>query len=113
MHPDYPLYEEMVRRGSRGRWFWRVGSWLYSAGLLGICLFLIVWPMAVFFRLGRTGIGYAVALLVMAGLAALGSLLRRVSYRIALGEGIDITQYFEKPADANRGPSRIKGDRER
>lgn len=99
MQPDQALYEEMVRRGSRGRRFWLAGVWLYAAGLLGICLVLIVWPMAVFFRLGRTGIGYAVAILALAGLAALGSFLRRVSYRIALGEGIDITRYFEKPAE--------------
>ena len=102
MQPDHTLYEEMVRRGSRGRWFWRIGSWLYAAGLLGICLVLIVWPVAVFFRFGKTGIGYAVAILAMAGLVVLGSYLRRASYRIALSEGIDITKYFEKPADGNR-----------
>ena len=96
MQPDHPLYEEMVRRGSRGRWFWRIGSWLRSAGLLGIALVLIVWPVVLFFKFGKTGISYAVALLLMAGLAALGSFLRRVSYRIALGEGIDITKFFEK-----------------
>ena len=43
MQPDYQLYEEMVRRGSNGRWFWRIGVWLYSAGLLGIVLVLMVW----------------------------------------------------------------------
>jgi hypothetical protein len=56
----------------------------------------------VFFKFGMTGIGYAVTILAMAGLAALGSYLRRVSYRIALGEGIDISKYFEKPADGKR-----------
>jgi hypothetical protein len=99
MQPDHELYEEMVRRGSRGRWFWRAGVWLYSAGVLGICLVLMVWPIAVYFKLGRTGISYAVIILAMGGLVVLGSLLRKVSYRIALGEGIDITQYFEKPAE--------------
>lgn len=94
MHPDRPLYEEMVRRGSRGRWFWLIGTRLYSGGLLGICLVLAVWPVMLYFRLGRTGIAYAVALFVLAGLAALGGLLRRISYRIALGEGIDITGYI-------------------
>ncbi len=102
MQPDHKLYEEMVRRGSRGQWFWRVGVWLYAAGLLGICLVLVLWPIAIFFRFGRTGIAYAAAILVMAALAALGSFLRRVSYRIALGEGIDITLYFEKPAEGKR-----------
>ncbi|MBI4350362.1 MAG: hypothetical protein HY550_02880 [Elusimicrobia bacterium] len=96
MQPDYPLYEEMVRRGSRGRWFWRIGSWLYSAGLLGMVLVLAIWPVAVFFKFGRAGVSYAAALLAMAGLVALGSYLRKVSYRIALGEGMDIAQYFEK-----------------
>lgn len=102
MQPDQALYEELVRRGSRGRWFWRIGVWLYAAGLLGICVVLVLWPMAVFFRFGRTGIGYAVAILALAGLAALGSLLRRAAYRIALGEGIDITRYFEKPASEQK-----------
>ncbi len=103
MQPDYPLYEEMVRLGSRGRWFWRIGNWLYSAGLLGIVLVLTVWPVVFYFRFGKTGISYAMTLLAMAGLAALGSYLRRVSYRIALGEGIDITKYFEKPAAGETG----------
>ncbi len=104
MQPDHALYEEMVRRGSRGRRLWQAGVWLYSAGVLGICLILIVWPVAVFFRFGRTGIGYAVAILALGGLAVLGSFLRRVSYRIALGEGIDIAKYFEKPATGKRAP---------
>jgi len=102
MQPDYTLYEEMVRRGSRGRWFWRIGGWLHSAGLLGIVLVLIVWPVVFFLRFGKTGISYAVIILVMAGLVVLGSFLKRTSYRIALGEGIDITKYFEKAADGNR-----------
>ena len=99
MQPDYPLYEEMVRLGSRGRWFWRIGAWLYSAGLLGIVFVLIVWPLVILFNFGKTGIFYAVALLAMGGLAVLGSFLRKVSYRIALGEGIDITKYIEKAGD--------------
>jgi len=99
MQPDHTLYVEMVQRGSRGRWFWRIGSWLYSAGLLGVALVLVVWPVMVFLRFGKTDISYAVALLVLAGLVVLGSFLKKTSYRIALGEGIDITRYFEKAAD--------------
>lgn len=99
MQPDHKLYEEMVRRGSRGRWFWRIGTWLYVAGLLGLCLLLVVLPVAVFFRFGKMSIHYAVAILALAGLVVLGSFLKRISYRIALDEGMDITQYFEKPAD--------------
>lgn len=91
-----------MRRGSRGRWFWRFGTWLYSAGILGIVLVLVVWPAAFYFRFGRTGIGYAVAILVMAGLVVLGGFLRKISYRIALDEGIDITRYFEKPVEPPR-----------
>ena len=102
MQPDQPLYEEMVRRESRGRWFWRIGSWLHAAGLLGIVVVLMVWPVVFFLKFGKTGIAYAVAVLVLAGLVVLGSFLKRTSYRIALGEGIDITRYFEKPADGNR-----------
>ena len=96
MQPDYSLYEEMVRRGSRGRWFWRAGSWLYVAGLLGICLILAVWPVAFFFGFGKTSVYYAAALLAM------GSFLKKISYRLALGEGIDITRYIDKPADGSR-----------
>lgn len=99
MQPDYPLYEEMLRRGSNGRWFWRIGIWLYSAGLLGIVIVLMVWPVAFFFKFGRTGLAYPLALLAAGLLATLGSFLRKVSYRIALGEGIDITRYFEKDAE--------------
>lgn len=102
MQPDHALYEEMVRRGSRGQRLWLAGVWLYAAGVLGICVVLMLWPMAVFFRFGKTGIGYAVAILALAGLAVLGSFLRKASYKIALGEGIDITKYFEKPVDGNR-----------
>lgn len=99
MQPDHALYEEMVRRGSRGRRFWLAGVRLYAAGVLGICVVLILWPIAFFFGFGRTGIGYAVAILALGGLAILGSFLRKTSYRIALGEGIDITNYIEKPAE--------------
>jgi len=99
MQPDQTLYEEMVRRGSRGRWFWLIGSRLHSAGLLGVALVLVVWPVMVFLKLGKTGISYAVALLVMGGLVVLGSFLKKTSYRIALGEGMDIAKYFEKAAD--------------
>lgn len=102
MQPDYPLYEEMVRRGSRGRWFWRVGTWLYAAGLLGMVIILAVWPVVFFFKFGKTGISYAVALLAMAGLVVLGGALRKISYRIALGEGIDIIKYIEQPPDDKR-----------
>ena len=99
MQPDHKLYEEMVRRGSRGRRFWLAGVWLHSAGLLGIALVFVVWPVAFFFKFGKTGIGYAVALVAMGCLSVLGSFLRKVSYKIALDEGIDITKYFEEPGD--------------
>lgn len=102
MQPDYPLYEEMVRRGSRGRWFWRVGAWLYTAGLLGIVIVLAVWPVVFFFQFGKTSLSYPVLLLVMAGLVVIGSALRKISYRIAFGEGIDITKYIEQPPEARR-----------
>lgn len=107
MQPDHPLYEEMVRRGSNGRWVWRIGIWLYSAGLLGIVIVLMVWPVVFFFKFGRTGLAYPLALLAAGGLATLGSFLRKVSYRIALGEGIDITKYFEKAGDGKKTGEKI------
>jgi len=97
MQPDYPLYEEMLRRGSRGRWFWRAGTWLYTAGLLGIVIVLAVWPVVFFFRFGKTSLVYPVLLLVMAGLVVLGGALRKISYRIALNEGIDIIKFIGQP----------------
>lgn len=110
MQPDRPLYEEMVRQGSRGRWFWRVGGWLRLAGIAGIVLMLTMWPLVWYFRVGGTGIYFFFALLGMAALFTLGSFLRNVSYRIALGEGIDIAEYFEKeengPGRQPRSPAR-------
>ena len=35
MSLDYPMYEEMRRRGSRAAPFWLIGDRLYYAGLLG------------------------------------------------------------------------------
>ena len=99
MQPDYPLYEEMVRRGSRGRWFWRIGSWLYYTGLLGIILLLIVWPFFFYFKIRDAGLLFLVLLVLMAALFTAGSFLKKVSYRIALGEGIDIAEYFGKAGD--------------
>jgi len=99
MQPDYPLYEEMVRRGSRGRWFWRIGSWLYYTGLLGIILLLIVWPFFFYFKIRDAGLLFLVLLVLMAALFTAGSFLKKVSYRIALGEGIDIAEYLGKAGD--------------
>ena len=96
MQQDYPLYEEMVRRGSRGRWFWRVGSWLYYTGILGIVLLLIVWPVGFYFRISDAGLLFLVLLLLMAAVFTAGSLLKRASYRIALNEGIDVAKYFQQ-----------------
>lgn len=99
---DYPIYEEMVRRGSNGRWVWRIGSWLYYAGLLGIILLLIVWPVVFFFKFGDVGIAFGAALLLMAGMFVLGNFLIRVSFRIAAGEGLDISKYSGKAGDGDR-----------
>ena len=70
MLQDRPLYEEMVRTGSRGLWAWRAGNWLVRTGVIGIVL------------------------LLMAALSTLGSFLKRLSYRIALGEGIDVASFL-------------------
>ena len=96
MQQDYPLYEEMVRRGSRGRWFWRIGSWLYYTGILGIVLLLIIWPVVFYFRISDAGLLFFVLLLLMAAIFTTGNLLKRASYRIALGEGIDVVKYFQQ-----------------
>lgn len=102
MQPDQPLYDEMVRRGSRGRWFWLVGHRLRLAGICGIILALALWPVVFYFRIGDFGFYFALALFVLAGLFTLGTFLKRVSYKLALKEGLDITEYFEKPAGAKK-----------
>jgi hypothetical protein len=38
----------------------------------------------------------------MGGLVVLGSFLRRVSYRIALNEGIDIVGFLREPAEPGK-----------
>lgn len=96
MQPDQPLYDEMVRRGSRGRWFWLTGGWLRLAGICGIVLALVLWPAALYFRIGDFGFYFALGLFVSAGLFTLGTFLKRISYKLALKEGLDITAYFEK-----------------
>jgi len=57
---------------------------------------LTLWPLVWYFGLSGTGIYFFFALLVLAALFTLGSLLKRISYKLAFGEGIDITRYFEK-----------------
>ena len=103
MQQDYPLYEEMVRRGSRGRWFWRIGSWLYYTGILGIVLLLIAWPVVFYFRSSDAGLLFFLLLLLMAAIFTAGSLLKRASYRIALGEGIDVAGYFQQGEKGEKG----------
>ena len=103
MSLDYPLYEEMLRRGSRGRWFWRIGDWLCTAGILGFVLVLILWPFVFFFKVSDTGMAAAGSLVLMAAVYVLGNSLKKVSYRIALGEGIDIVKYFEQAGDEKNG----------
>lgn len=86
-----------MRRGSRGRWFWRIGSWLYYTGLLGIILLLIVWPVSFYFKISDAGLLFFVLLVVMAALFTAGAFLKKVSYRIALAEGLDIAKYLQGP----------------
>ncbi len=103
MSLDHPLYEEMLRRNSRGRWFWRIGDWLCSAGVMGFVLVLILWPFVFFFEFSNTGMAAAGGLVLMAAVYVLGNALKKVSYRLALEEGIDILKYFEKTGDDNNG----------
>lgn len=102
MSLDYPLYQEMVRRGSRGRWFWRIGDWLCYIGVMGLVLVLILWPLMFFSKYDNMGMAAAGGVFLMAAVYVLGSFLKKVSYRIALSEGLDITEYFEKAVDSKR-----------
>lgn len=102
MLQDQPLYEEMVRTGSRGLWAWRAGNWLVRTGVFGIVILLIVWPGIFYFKVSESGLIFFGVLLFMAALFTLGSFLKRLSYRIALGEGIDVANFLagrddEKP----------------
>lgn len=91
-----------MRRGSRGRWFWRIGSWLYYTGLGGIILLLIVWPVVFYFKIGDAGLLFFVLLVLMAAFFTAGSFLKKVSYRIALGEGLDIAKYLQGPGAGSK-----------
>lgn len=86
-----------MRRGSRGRWFWRIGSWLYYTGTVGIILLLIIWPVVFYFKVGDAGLLFFVLLVLMAALFTAGTFLKKVSCRIALGEGLDIAKYLQGP----------------
>ncbi|HCC47751.1 MAG TPA: hypothetical protein DEQ38_06495 [Elusimicrobia bacterium] len=103
MLQDYPLYEEMVRLGSRGRWVWRIGNWLVYTGVIGIIFLLIIWPVVFYFKISDAGLIFLVALFIMAALFTLGSLLKRLSYRIALGEGIDVVKFLTVEEDGKPG----------
>lgn len=97
MLQDRPLYEELARLGSRGRWFWLVGNWLVYAGLLGIILLLLAWPAVLYFKIGDAGLLFFVLLVASAGLFTAGSFLKKISYRIALNEGIDVPKFLQGP----------------
>lgn len=94
MLQDRPLYEEMVRLGSRGRWAWLAGNWLIHVGVSGIVILLIVWPGVFYFKVSESGLLFLIVLFVMAALFTLGSFLKRLSYRIAFGEGIDVAKFL-------------------
>ncbi len=94
MHPDRMLYEEMERRGLGGRRVLLAGLWLYNAGLLGVVLLLLFWPVNLYFKLGDAGFLFWLALMLSAALFVAGSLLKRIAYRIALSEGIDLAAFF-------------------
>jgi len=93
MSLDYPLYEEMKRRGSSARYFWRYGDWLYYFGLL----VAIIWPLAssTAVRLGAHISFFKVILiwLVFVALFFIGGSLKKVSYTIAKRDGIDISRF--------------------
>lgn len=103
MQPDQGLYEEMARRGSRGCRLWRVGTWLRITGLLGIGFVLLVWPAVLFFGVLDAGMLLAILILLMGAVFMLGNFLKKLSYRIALGEGIDIAEYLDKPEEEKKG----------
>lgn len=98
MSMDYPLYEEMIRRKSRGRWFWRIGDWLYYIGLLIFLSSPIFIGMVVYVKLTKTGKGSPLAAgalwaLFGACVFLLGGWLKNLSYSIAEKEGIDVRKY--------------------
>lgn len=99
MSLDYPNYEEMIRRGSRGRWFWPIGDWMYYLGiLLGL-----IWPMgAVSKWINNPLIPVWPFVLVWLGLVALiplGLHLKKLAYHIAEKEGIDFSNAYPVKED--------------
>ncbi len=105
MVPDRPLYEEMVRRGSRGRLLWLLGRWLNLAGLFGIVLALAAWPVVLLVKLPGGGKAAGFAVLALAALYSLGFYLKRLSYRIAWSEGIDVAKFLGQEG-AGQDPAR-------
>ena len=47
-----------------------------------------------YFKVGESGLLFTLVLFAMAALFTLGSFLKRVSYKIAFGEGIDVARFL-------------------
>jgi hypothetical protein len=99
MIQDRPVYEEMARRGSRGVLPWLAGNLLVRAGIWGIILLLLAWPVTFYLRVSDFGLIFFLALVASAGVFTLGSLLKKLSYKIALREGIDVAGILQGKDD--------------
>jgi hypothetical protein len=94
MSLDYPLYEEMLRRKSRGAPWWRFGDFLYYLGLL-TAMFAIPAGVGHATLEKRAGIFPWYLLAFVSGVVVffVGGGLKRYSYLLARRDGIDVSKY--------------------
>jgi hypothetical protein len=98
MSLDFPLFEEMRRRGSRGALWWRLGDCLYYLGLLPayalIVAALLVYGVARYFTIPiRVCWVMGIAWMCFVAVFFVGASLKGYSYRLAERGGIDPTKY--------------------
>ncbi len=94
MSLDYPLYEEMVRKGSRAALWWRIGDILYYIGLLAAIVSI---PLGISHTvksgLVSVGLWYLLAFICCVGIWLSGGLLKSHSYKLAERDGIETSKY--------------------
>lgn len=94
MSLDYPLYEEMVRRKSRGRIWWRVGDFLYYLGLLAV-MFSVPMGIGHMVLANSLAIGLRYLIAFVAGVVVffIATKLKAYLRLLATQDGIDVKKY--------------------
>jgi hypothetical protein len=100
---DYPLFEEMKRQGSKAAKWWCIGDILYYVGLVGGFIWLLVAIGNLIYSAfdGNLILQSFLLIIVRSFLILfgfilvffLGSYLKKISYQIAVREGINPGDY--------------------